>query len=81
MGSGVTPALWPPANFKGQKEVQNLVRAGIVEEDAGQASRAISTAQLHVSPRFHLPPINVLVSHGPSETGVWEYSSWGGLPT
>ena len=40
----------------------------IAEKDAGQASRAISTAQLHVSPRFHLPPINVLVSHGPSET-------------
>ena len=34
----------------------------------GQASRAISTAQLHVLPRFHLLPINVLVSYGPSET-------------
>ena len=33
----------------------------------GQASRAISTARLHVLPRFHLPPINVLVSYGPSE--------------
>jgi len=32
-----------------------------------QATRAISTARLHVLPRFHLPPINVLVSHGPSE--------------
>ena len=35
--------------------------------DCGQASRGISTAQLHVSPRFHLPPINVLVSYDPSE--------------
>ncbi len=35
--------------------------------EAGQASRAISTARLHVLPRFHLPPINVIVSHGPSE--------------
>ena len=33
----------------------------------GQASRAISTAWLHVLPHFHLPPINVLVSYGPSE--------------
>ena len=37
------------------------------EKKTGQASRAISTARLHVLPRFHLPPINVLVSHGPSE--------------
>jgi hypothetical protein len=33
---------------------------------AGQASRGISTARLHVSPRFHLPPINVVVSYVPS---------------
>ena len=36
-------------------------------QDVSQATRAISTARLHVLPRFHLPPINVLVSHGPSE--------------
>ena len=42
-----------------------VLRSGGVE--AGQASRAISTARLHVLPRFHLPPINVIVSHGPSE--------------
>ena len=35
---------------------------------AGQATRAISTARLHVLPRFHLPPIDVVVSYGPSET-------------
>ncbi|SUZ79507.1 uncharacterized protein METZ01_LOCUS32361, partial [marine metagenome] len=33
----------------------------------GQTSRAISTARLHMLPRFHLPPINVLVSYSPSE--------------
>jgi hypothetical protein len=33
---------------------------------AGQASRGISTARLHVSPRVHLPPIDVIVSHAPS---------------
>ncbi len=27
--------------------------------------RAISTARLNMSPRFHLPPINVVVSYGP----------------
>ena len=32
----------------------------------GQASRAISTGQLHTLLRFHLLPINVLVSDGPS---------------
>ena len=37
------------------------------EENAGQATRGISTARLHVLPRFHLPPINVIVSHAPSE--------------
>jgi hypothetical protein len=36
-------------------------------EGVGQATRAISTARLHDSRRFHLPPINVIVSHGPSE--------------
>ena len=39
-----------------------FVRTGV-----SQATRAISTARLHVLPHFHLPPINVLVSHGPSE--------------
>ena len=33
---------------------------------SGQAARALSTARLHVLPRFYLPPINVVVSHGPS---------------
>jgi hypothetical protein len=33
---------------------------------ADQASRAISTARLRRSPALHLPPINVLVSNGPS---------------
>jgi hypothetical protein len=40
--------------------------------DAGmrrdQASRAISTARLKRSRVLHLPPINVVVSHGPSGT-------------
>ena len=48
----------------------------------GQASRAISTGQLHASLRFHLRPIDVLVSDGPSgDRSPREISSWGGLPT
>ena len=31
----------------------------------GQASRALSTARLKASLPLHLPPINVVVSHGP----------------
>ena len=48
----------------------------------GQASRAISIGQLHTLLRFHLRPINVLVSNGPSgDRSPREISSWSGLPT
>ena len=36
----------------------------------GQASRAISTGQLHASLHFHIQPINVLVSNGSLGTCV-----------
>ena len=49
---------------------------------SGQASRAISTGQLRALLRFHLRPIDVLVSDGPSgDRSLGEISSWGGLPT
>ena len=32
----------------------------------GQASRVLSTARLQRLPAFHLPPIDVVVSHDPS---------------
>ena len=38
------------------------------QRGAGQASRAISTARLSMLPCLHLPPIDVLVSDGPSES-------------
>ena len=41
----------------------------------GQASRALSTARLKASLPLHLPPINVVVSHGPSG----ELNSQGGF--
>jgi hypothetical protein len=34
-------------------------------EGASQATRAISTARLHGLRRFHLPPIDVVIFHGP----------------
>jgi hypothetical protein len=42
-----------------------LSGAGVVWTD--QAARAISTARLRRLPALHLPPIDVLVSNGPSE--------------
>ena len=49
---------------------------------AGQASRALSTARLWRSHALHLPPINVVVSHGPSGgSNPREDSSLEGLPT
>src|SRR5687768_16748925 len=35
--------------------------------EVSQATRAISTARLHSLRCLHLPPINVVISHGPSE--------------
>ena len=35
-------------------------------KSTGQASRVLSTARLQRLPAFHLPPIDVVVSHDPS---------------
>src|SRR5690606_12973045 len=35
-----------------------------LSNESNQADRAISTGKLHVSPRFHTQPINVVVYHG-----------------
>src|SRR5690606_11115024 len=91
MGSGGSPAPWPPIKrsvegcvSSGGARVQVEPRMSHVrygtnpwtgvlrcrsDADAirsGQAARALSTARLHVLPRFHLSSINVVVSHGPS---------------
>jgi hypothetical protein len=42
------------------------VKVSLIDAWTGQASRAISTARLRRLPVLHLPPINVLVSNGPS---------------
>jgi hypothetical protein len=57
--------LWWPF-IRCPSEVRTFLRPTGEEGLSGQASRGISTARLHVLPRFHLPPINVIVSHAPS---------------
>ena len=42
------------------------IDAVLVPIRSGQATRALSTARLRMLPCFYLPPINVVVSHGPS---------------
>ncbi len=41
----------------------------------------ISTGQLHVLPRFHSQPINLMVYQGPLVPYGREILSWGGLHT
>ncbi len=57
MGTGISPPLQPPETGKrvfGQQEI------------LGQASRPISTGQLHPLPNFHILPINLVISEGSS---------------
>src|SRR5690606_21389340 len=54
---------------QGKEEKKHLtIRGSAVGPSlwTGQATRALSTARLSVLPRVHLPPIDVVVSHGPS---------------
>ena len=83
MGTGVALAPLPPARAAPAERVDRLVNSGAgsgrscawgsarcgVLDNSGddQAARAISTARLRRSHALHLPPINVLVSNGPSE--------------
>lgn len=83
MGTGVAPALGPPAlSGAGHSRLRPatfLVRNGrgksahrgeglLRQKGASQAARAISTARLRRLPALHLPPIDVLVSNGPTES-------------
>ena len=61
-GTGVTPSLWPPKIL--YYSYDNGTILSKQNEDKGQATRPISTAQLHTLPRFHLQPINVVVFDG-----------------
>jgi len=41
-------------------------------DESNQVERAISTGQLHASPRFYIRPINVVVFHGSSGRTCFE---------
>jgi hypothetical protein len=62
-GTGVAPSLWPPETFILPK-YDNGTILSLKSECKGQATRPISTAQLHTLPCFHLQPINVVVFDG-----------------
>ena len=47
-----------------RKVVRGIFAAHGSEGESDQADRAISTGQLHGSPRFHIRPIDVVVFHG-----------------
>jgi hypothetical protein len=89
MGSGVALAPCPPTRMdRGKGSGCSVAPAWRVSASVGrflrtgQAARALSTARLHVSPRFHLPPIYAVVFCGPSGGFTpREDSSWVGLPT
>jgi hypothetical protein len=67
-GRAVAASRRPTPQVGGRPRRSSSRRSSSLEtgRKAGQASRGISTARLHVSPRFHLPPIDVIVSHAPS---------------
>jgi len=46
-------------------EAREEVITARVEREFSESPRSLSTDQLHMSPRFHLPPINPVVCRGP----------------
>ena len=59
-----TPGPAAGSAAAGRQRSDRLVKAG--RNIYGQASRPISTGQLRGLPHFHLRPINLVVSQGPS---------------
>jgi hypothetical protein len=81
MGTGVSLSLKPPEyhtagpgragapprrRFRPRTTEVSVSLPFLSQEEDGQASRAISTAQLKALLPLHLRPINVVVYHGPS---------------
>ena len=64
MGRGVPPPLSPPKIVRGAAKAhpQNSIAASTCSKSR---PRAISTGPLNGLLRLHVPPINVVVSHGP----------------
>ena len=71
MGTGVTPSLQSPKTrntgemLGAPSQIQQRAPC-VLGEFYGQAERAISNGQLHVSPRFHIRPIMQVVFLRPS---------------
>ena len=63
MGTGVALSRWSPANLKRTHEWMGARWNNEMGRD--QAARAISRARLKRLRAVHLPPINVVVFHGP----------------
>jgi hypothetical protein len=87
MGSGVTPPPWSPENRRhpsrlGQRPEPAGLRSGAPVTIIGGRHR--NTVKPHgrlVRVSIHLPPINLVVSEGPSvDRSPGDTSSWGRLP-
>src|SRR6476659_1880328 len=68
MGPGVSPTLWPPKLYGDVGRSRPYLGNRTVDarsKSVWSSPRPISTGQLHVSPRFHIRPINPVVCWGP----------------
>src|SRR6266498_3272166 len=66
MGPGVTPPLWPPKRYEGDRSPRcHALFERSIASVSEPRPRPISTGRLHVLPRFHLRPINPLALRGP----------------
>src|ERR687888_328344 len=66
MGRGVSPPLWPPkcrGSRAAPRRAPSKLHSGHTQRSKSRP-RAISTGPLNALPRLHVPPINVVVSHG-----------------
>ena len=72
-----------PCGKRGERreDGNTLIRryCAFLENTRFQSPRSLSTGQLHISPRFHPPPIYPVVCRGPYQIKLWRFSSWGAL--
>ena len=70
MGTGGTSSLWPPDLWR-----RTLKTKQRLSKTTWSSPRPISISQLHMSPCFHLWPINLVVYKGSYRTTPWEILS------
>src|SRR4249919_2284913 len=86
-GTGCSPSAmatetWCPiTNDDEGAAPEQSSRTAIASASKESSPRAISTGQLHALPRFHFPPIDLVVFQGPYLVSQWEASSPGELRT